>query len=380
MKTISCFIKTFKENIRDWKILILVLIFAPFFVYLMYLYMGDSGSLVYNVIVNNNDNEGKISKELISEWGKLKAEDGKSILRIKLVSDTAIAKRLIKNKNADLFITIPGDLSESFNTFLIDGNSFLSPLISYGDQANVKYMMAASFIDYITYSYIGQKTGIKMPMTMKYEFAGRGKSLREFDLYIPALLVLAIIMMLFTAGASIVREIEKDTITRLSLSKLTSAEFMAALSLNQIIIGLICLFLTLCAAFSVGYSTSGSMSLLFLVGALACFSVISISIITACFIKTMFGLLTLGCFPFFILMFFSDCFMPLPKVNLFNLAGNQVYLNDVLPTATATRAFNKILNYDSGFSDVSFELIWILTLSLVYFFFGIWLFRRKYKY
>jgi hypothetical protein len=78
--------------------------------------------------------------------------------------------------------------------------------------------------------------------------------------------------------------------------------------------------------------------------------------------------------------FFSDSFMPLPKINLFRLAGNQVYLNDILPTATATRAFNKILNYDSGLSDVAFELLWITALALLYFFIGIWLFRRKYKY
>jgi len=72
--------------------------------------------------------------------------------------------------------------------------------------------------------------------------------------------------------------------------------------------------------------------------------------------------------------------MPLPKINLFNLAGNQVYLNDILPTATATRAINKILNYDSAFPDISFELIWIFALTSVYFFIGIWLFKRKYKY
>jgi hypothetical protein len=41
------------------------------------------------------------------------------------------------------------------------------------------------------------------------------------------------------------------------------------------------------------------------------------------------------------------------------LAGSQVYLNDILPTATATRALNKILNYDSGLSEVLFELTWI---------------------
>lgn len=380
MKTLDCLIKTFKENLRDWKILILAIVFAPFFIYMMYMYMGDSGSSAYNIVLTNNDEKGKISNKLIDEWKEMKTEDGKPILKIKVVSDSLKARGMIKNKDADLYITIPEGFSDSFNTFISGGAGSLPPLRSYGDQANMKYMIAASFIDFITFNYISEATGIEIPLKVKYEFAGRGKSLSEFDLYVPALLVLSIIMMLFTAGASVVREVEKDTITRLSLSKLTSAEFLTALSLNQIIIGLICLFLTLLAALSVGYTTSGSLPLLLLVGALTSFSVISISIITSCFIKTMFGLLTLGCFPFFILMFFSDCFLPLPKFNLISLAGHQFYINDILPTATATRAFNKILNYDSGFSDLSFEILWILALSLVYFFIGVWLFKKKYKY
>jgi ABC-2 type transport system permease protein len=380
MKTLACFIKTFKENIRDWKIIILAIVFAPFFIYMMYLYMGDSGSAGYTVALINNDKKGAFSNDLISEFQNITTEDGKPVLKIVTISDTVAAIEMIRNRVADLVVTIPKDFSDSYNLFNASGKGMLSPIKSYGDQANVKYMIAASFIDYTAFSYISKKTGIEIPLNVKYEYAGRGKSLKEFDLYVPALLVLSIIMMLFTAGASIVREVEKDTITRLALSKLRSSEFMAALTLNQIIIGLICLLLTLFAAFSVGYRTTGSIPLLLLVGALTCFSVISISIITSCFIKTMFGLLTLGCFPFFILMFFSDCFMPLPKIDIFSLAGHQVYLNDILPTATATRAFNKILNYDSGFSDISFEILWILALSLVYFFAGVWLFRKKYKY
>jgi ABC-2 type transport system permease protein len=381
MKTLACFIKTFKENLRDWKIIILAIVFAPFFIYMMYMYMGgDPGSVLYNVALFNNDKKGAFSNELIGELQKIQTEDGRPVLKIITVSDSVTAKEMIRNKDADLFVTIPEGFSDSFNQLIASGKELLPPIKSYGDQANVKYMIAASFVDYTAFSYVSQKTGIEIPLNVEYEYAGRGKSLNEFDLYVPALLVLSIIMMLFTAGASIVREVEKDTITRLSLSKLRSSEFMTALSLNQIIIGLICLFLTLLAAFSVGYRTSGSIPLLLFVGALTCFSVISISIITSCFIKTMFGLLTLGCFPFFILMFFSDCFLALPKINLFSLAGHQVYVNDILPTATATRAFNKILNYDSGFSDVSFEILWILALSFVYFFIGVWLFRKKYKY
>lgn len=380
MKTIACFVKTFKENLRDWKILILAIVLAPFFIYLMYLYLGDSESATYNVVLANNDKNSPLSNELAEQWKKLKTEDGREVLTIHYIEDTLAAREMIKNRDADLFITIPEGFADSLKLFRSDKKCILPAIRSYGDQSNPRYMIAGSFIDYALFSFIGTYTGISIPVNIKYEYAGKGKILNDFDLYVPAMLVLAIIMILFTAGASVVREIEKDTITRLSLSKLKSAEFMTALSLNQIIIGLICLLLTFLAALSVGYRTSGSVPLLLLVGILTCFSVISISIITSCFIKTMFGLLTLGCFPFFILMFFSDCFLPLPKIDMFSIAGNQVYLNDILPTATATRAFNKILNYNSGFSDLVFEIVWILAMSFVYYFIGIWLFKRKYRY
>ena len=336
--------------------------------------------MTYNVILVNNDKKGLLSAELTGEWKELKTEDGSLLLNIRTANDTAAAKDMIKNKDADLFITIPEGFSDSLVSYLNGSEGILPEIISYGDPANMRYMIAASFVDYALFSYISNIAGIVMPLNIKYEYAGRGENLNEFELYIPALLVLSLIMIIFTAGASIVREIEKDTITRLSLSRLKSAEFMTALSLNQIIIGLLCIFLTFLAALSVGYRTSGSVPLLLLVGAVTSFSVISISIITSCFIKTMFGLLTLGCFPFFILMFFSDCFLPLPKIDLLSLAGHQVYLNDILPTATATRALNKILNYDSSLKDVSFEILWILALSVFYFFIGIKLFKRKYNY
>ena len=98
MKTFACFIKTFMENLRDWKILILVLVFAPFFIYLMYMYMGNSGSSVYNVIVINKDPKGVFSRELIDAWESIKTEEGKSVLRIKMVADSATGKKKIKNK------------------------------------------------------------------------------------------------------------------------------------------------------------------------------------------------------------------------------------------------------------------------------------------
>ncbi len=376
----ACFIKTLRENLRDWKILILAVVFAPFFIYMYYAYMGNGRQASYNIVLVSEERAGRFTEELITEWERLRDDDGRQFLNILSVTDQAVAREMIKNREADLFITVPEGFTDSLQMYLT-GISPVPPAIhSYGDQSNIRYMTATSLADYAIFSLIRSVTGITIPVHISYSHAGQGKSHNEFDIYVPALLILSLIMILFTSGASIVREIEKDTITRLALSGLRPAGFITALSLNQVIIGLICLMLTYLAALSVGFHSSGSIPLLLLVGAVTCLSVVSISIIVSGFIRSMFGLLTLGTFPFFILVFFSDCFMPLPRIDLFRLAGQQVYLNDILPTATAARAFNKILNFDAGLKDVLFETAWIAALSMVYYFISLRLFRRRQGY
>ena len=55
MRIVSLFKKTLIENIRDWKILIITLTFAPLFVLLMYFYVGETSQSSYRVIVINRD-------------------------------------------------------------------------------------------------------------------------------------------------------------------------------------------------------------------------------------------------------------------------------------------------------------------------------------
>jgi ABC-2 type transport system permease protein len=239
--------------------------------------------------------------------------------------------------------------------------------------------MALAYCDYISYIYAGTKTKIPSPLKIDYQTAGISQSNRsEFDLYFPALIVFSFIMVLFTAAATLVKEIEKGTINRLKLSKLSTFECLTAVTINQLIIGITSMMITLLCGMSVGYRLNGSIGLIILVGLAVTFSVIAISIITTCYIRTMFGLLTVGCFPFFVLMFFSDCFIPLPKFKLIELWGNPIFANDILPTAVGVRAFNKIMNFNAHISDITFELALIIILGLVYFLIGSSIFKRRF--
>ncbi|MDH4195916.1 MAG: ABC transporter permease [Candidatus Aminicenantes bacterium] len=383
MRFLAYLSKTFKENLREWKILILALVFAPIFVYFMFAYFGAT-SPSYALLVLNRDQpapttEGKerrAGEDLVAEWTKLKYPDGKPIFKVRPLDDLEEGRRLIKNHDADLVVIIPDGFSRSIEGYRQKRTAAVSPLTNIGDTASVRFMVAASLADFVSFSYVTSAAGLEIPEVVKFETVGAIRNPSEFDLYVPALLVLAIIMVLFTAAASIIKEVDKGTIVRLQLSRLTPFEFLSAVSFNQLLIGTAAVGLTYLAALSVGYQSDGSAVMFLLVAALGTLSIIAIGLLVAAWMKTIYELLTVGVFPFFILMFFSEMF-PLPRVTLFRLAGHVFYANDVLPTALTVKALNKVLNFRAGPADVVFELAAIVVLTVLYFAAGLWLFHRR---
>ncbi len=389
-KMLAYFSKTFKENLREWKILILALVFGPFFVYIMYAYFGAT-SVSYSLLVLNQDRpiempdgrKVRAGEELAAEWEKAKYPDGKPLFKVRTAASIEEGKRQLKNRDADLMVVIP----EGFSAFIAGpGNDaaagqaagkLTAPIKNIGDQSSPRFMVAVAFADFITYAYVAAAKSIDLPAAVEFEGIGAGRSPSDFDLYVPALLVLAIIMVLFTAAASLIKEVDKGTISRLVMSKLRPWEFLGAVSLNQLLIGTAALALTYFSAWSVGYRSGGSIILFLLVGALSTVSVIAISLIVAGWMKTIYELLTVGVFPFFVLMFFSESMFPLPKIMVLKLGDHALYANDILPTALTVKAFNKILNFDAGLKDISFELSGIFILTVLYFMIGLWYFRRR---
>lgn len=384
MKMWAAFQKTFRENIREWKILILTLVFGPFFVYIMYAYFSAS-TPSYTLLILNRDQPARtdagailrVGDDLCRKWAEAAYPDGRRIFKVQSLEHLEDGERLLKNREADLLMVVPPDLSRSIETYRRRPGSRLSPLKTMGDPSSVRFAVAASFADYLSYSAIASAAGIELAQVVEFQGIGSGGSPRDFDQYVPALLVLAIIMVLFTAAASMIKEVDKGTIIRLNLSRLSAFDFLAAVSLNQVLIGTLALLLTYLSALSVGYRSSGSMALFLFVGGMATLSVIALSILVAALLRTIFELLTVGVFPFFILVFFSESMFPLPRITLLRLAGHPFYVNDVLPTALAVKAFNKILNFNAGFGEIGFEMAGIMVLTIIDFVLGLWLFYRR---
>lgn len=128
---------------------------------------------------------------------------------------------------------------------------------------------------------------------------------------------------------------------------------------------------------ALGYRPIGSYLDILIVGTIASLPIIAISLILAAFCRNVNDVTILGNIPFFLLLFFSGGVFTIPRLKLFDLGSHMIALNDILPTTPATAALGKVLNLGTGLSGVCFEQAFVLSLTLIYFVLGLWLFNKK---
>ncbi len=375
MRFISLFRKTMIENLRDWKILILTLSFAPFFVVLMFLYLGEAVT-TYRVVIVNGD-QGSFGSQLVAAMQETRLPEESAVLAVREVADEHDAQEQLRNGSADLVVEIPANFTAVVVAYRSGVGLSPAEVATFGDHSNVKYHLAAVLADYMLYEFAAMVTGEPGPLTVRAETVAGVDTHTEFELYVPALLALSLMMLMFTAAASIIKEKDKGTLVRLRISNMTAFEWLASIGAAQVIFGLTGVALTYLTAVAFGYRSSGSLTAIAVVGTVSCLAIIAISVLVAAWLRTIFDLMTIGCFPFFVLMFFSGGMFPLPDLRLFVLGGRSVNVNDVLPTTHTISALDRIMTSGGDLGDVAFELGAIAVLTAVFLAIGTWLFARR---
>jgi len=377
--------KTLVENLRDWKILIMTLTFAPFFTALMYFYFESAGQEPHQVVVINHD-EGTTAadgrslnagQDLISQMMSARRADGTHVLQVLSDGNPVAARERVANGTVDLVVEIPRQFSYILQQHRRREATGPVPVSTYGDPANPQYLAAAAWCDAIVYLFAATEADVPSPVEIDMQTVTGAASPSDFDLYVPGLLALAVIMLMFTAAASLIKEKDKGTLVRLRISNMTTFEWLAAVTLTQIVLGVLAVALTLETAIVLGYEPSGSLIAMVLVCVLSSLAIVAVSVAVAAWLRTIFDLMTIGSFPFFILMFFSGGMFPLPQIRVFEIAGRTVNVNDVLPTTHSIVAFDKILNRGAGLRELTFEMAAIVALSAAFFVIGTWLFTKR---
>ena len=375
MKILKIFWKTLKEQARDSVTLGLSLIIGSFFV-LLYWLMIPSGSTTYGVMVQNLDT-GPRGKEAVSLLERLSYPSGDPLLDVMLVDNQQKAENVLKDRDAEVLLIIPDNFSITLQAVVDEKNPTPAQVTLIGDLTNPYYAVGAVMAGSVIDEYVQIQTGEIPPIQFSEIALGASAGRSEFDLYIPGILIVSVVMLVFIVSMTITHEVETGTLRRLQMTSMKASELLIGISLPTILLGIGSLLLTLIVAIALGFTSQGSIFAALLIGGITAIAVVGIGLIVAAFSKSVSQAFIIANFPLIFFMFFSGAVYPIPRIILFQAAGINISLYDVLPPTHAVMALNKILTLGSGLSDVLYELVSLLILSLLYYLLGIWLFHRR---
>ena len=352
----------------------LSLLIGPAFV-LLYWLMIPSGSTTYGVLVLDQD-RGIAGAALVAEMESLAYASGDPLLDVSPIADQEAAEALLQNRDAEVLIIIPEDFSEK----LANGSTGADPtsaITFVGDLTNPYYAVGAIMAGSAVDEYVQRATGAKRLITIDENALGDSGARSEFDLYVPGMLIISVVMLVFIVSMTITYEVEAGTLRRLQLTRMTAFDLLTGISLSTILLGVITVLLTFFVAVALGFHSQGSIWVAILVGAITAIAVVGVGLIVAAFSKSVSQAFIIANFPLIFFMFFSGAVYPLPRIRFFEIAGQVVSIYDVIPSTHAVVALNKILTLGVGLSGVLYELISLIVLSLLYFAIGIWVFHWR---
>lgn len=385
MRLASLLRKTTLENLRDWKVLVMTVTFAPFFAVLMYLYFESASSVGYDIAIVNED-EGfqrgngtalRAGNELIEAFSNTSDNADAPVLRVREYATVEDAGQDLESGVVDLVLVIPRYFSRTIDRHNDGITESTDTVVSIGDPSEPSYPIVAAWADAVVYTYVADAADLDSPVVVDLQTVNGGNGPSEFDLYVPGLLAMAMIMLMFTAAASLIKEKDKGTLVRIRLSNISVFEWMASVSVVQVGLGILAVWLTFVTAIGLGFRGSISILPLTVLTVLSSLSIVAISVLVAAWLRTVFDLMTIGCFPFFILLFFSGAMFPLPDVGLVELAGRSINVNDLLPATHSISAFDSLVNHGAGLVDISYELAAIAALTVLFFAVGSYSFKKR---
>jgi ABC-2 type transport system permease protein len=384
MKMLSVFRKGLREQLREPWLLVLVVIMAPFFIFLMSLVYG-SGSFSYRLAVIDHDHpvitiDGSDyhgSRELMQSLVALKNQGGKPALSVQRLPNRSAAEALLMSGKAHALLEIPAGFSRNIDAARRHLPVSPERLVYSGDMSSSSYLVTAVLAVNVVATYLENTTGQKGPVVFVEEPLGKSGGRSELDLAIPGMFVLAIIMLLFPVAMSLARESENGCLKRLQLTNLNTWELLGGVGLVQISVGVVAVLLAFATARAVGFQSQGPIGYAIIIGIIASFATIGVGLLVACFSRSVTEAFLIGNFPMMLLMFFSGSMIPIPKMPLFSWGSVTVGLWDWLPTTHAVAAMNKVLGLGLGLADIAYEATSLVVLSALYFFAGVQLFKRR---
>ena len=373
------FIKSVKEQIRNFWILILTVSMAPFFVFVYFL-INEASQPHYRALIVSLDQGVEINGEsvnlgetLLPQFQAYMSEIENMPLSIRSTTTREIAIKKIETRKADVLLVIPDHFSEA----VLSENHSPPEVEIVGNLTNTGYLIAAVWLGEMMDELLAEYSGQSRLYQIKETALGQSGQIDEFEMWMPGMLILSIIMLMFSATIAIIVEVDQGTILRLKLSAMKAWHFLLGVGFSQVLVGIIAIFLTLGAASSLGFQMRGSFFSFMLIAILTSISMVAFSLILASVTRSVTDVLVVGNFPLFLFMFFSGAAFPISPKAWFYLGDYGVSWQTLMSPAPAISALQKISIMGMELPEVQGELLALTLMTVIYFALGLWGFQKR---
>lgn len=418
MKFISIAKKDFKELIRDRRGLMMILLFPLFFMLVFGFAFGGMGesNQPHNLAVVNYDEGATMPStgEHVNFGNNLTKilEDSKyenTDVHLFNVTQTteSDADKKIKQRTVDAELIIPENFSQSVvdlitatlqqsstgtSTSTISSN-VTSTIIIRGDTGYIAFGVSQAILtgvleqykDKIVSQVQNASTGSlgvdsNNYLQSKVEAIPGTSSFTTFDFMAPGMMVFAILLLAATVAVALTREVDRGTLARLKLSKMTSLDLLLGGLLPWSLVAAAQVIILLIVAVLVGFHWQGGLYTLLLavfVGIIGGVASVSLGMIIAAFARNdrqAANMAPLICVP---TSFLVGAFFQLPQVVIANIWGQPFQIYDLLPWTHVLNALRSTLTFGGGWDTIAYQVGWALLLTIILFIVGVVLFSRN---
>jgi ABC-type multidrug transport system permease subunit len=199
-----------------------------------------------------------------------------------------------------------------------------------------------------------------------------------FDYLAPGLIIYGLIILIPGIAQSFTEIKEKKYLFRYAVSKVSSFEIIFGSILFYLLLGVIQVVILYGTALAFGYNASGSLAVALVPALLSLLFTISLGLLIGAFFDKSDGATNTGTIVSIILGFFSGSFIyGIGSILKFNIFGNEIQFNDLLPTKWGTIAVEKVLSKNLSLVDIQKEILILSISGIVTILAGVWVYSSR---
>ena len=215
-----------------------------------------------------------------------------------------------------------------------------------------------------------------LSLVVRSEPIGHGAPRSMFEAFTPGMIVFAMLFLVPQTALLAAREVRLRTMRRLQLTRMTALDYLAGLTLAQLVVASLQLGAMLGLATLYGFVPQGSLALGVGITLLLAFSSIGFGLLVACFIDDDSQATNIGSVVTMAQVFLSGTLFTMQSPTLFTLAGHEMGAFDILPATHGMMALQQVLCYGADLGQVLFRVGAMVFLSVVLFVAGVATFGR----